>query len=766
MYLSLLLFIIPISVAVAVLWLLCKDAVVVNGLARRHNDSIVCLDRDSQELVLRNTTQNSNGNGLELTDCPYCHRPIREDHAASSTQDTRRGNPGAQAEFVNPNYFRMLQSSLPSSGGGSVEAGSSSSRRRRRLYQQPALPGLPTGSSDLGSSSSSSLSSHAGTEESRARRDSSQGISSGAFTQGYFKKFFVEESVLGRGGKGVVLLVKHVLDGVSLGYYACKRVPVGDDHEWLEKVLGEVQLLQHLSHQNLVSYRHVWLEDATVNTFGPSVPCAFILQQYCNAGDLHNYICGSVQTSTTAQQLKDRLRRKSRGRADPGPAGPRMLQFDEIYSFFKDITSGLRYLHANGYIHRDLKPNNCLLSQDSDGIRVLVSDFGEVQSQNAMRRSTGTTGTISYCAPEVLRREYPDGPFANFTFKSDIFSLGMILYFLCFAELPYINADIINEELEDLDRLRDEINHWTGFDTRRRLRPDLPEKLYVFLERLLSVDPSRRPSADEVLHGIQAGANANAGDSFRYRRASPTSPSTAATGAGESGLRIQPVDNQDQTELSLSPRKSLSSRRGSTATVTATTTTSAIDAQTTATTADRNLIVRPRFNGNDSTTTPTQSPTRAIHTHDQHQHQHDSVESPPRTPSSSPGSHAQQRRHLLPPPPPPLPGRFPFLYDLLHVFGLSYYSRWRLSLPFIQLSLFLVKAVFAFHPCIPLAVNPWAFYPLLILAVVTLRTRSLLVQVLTTLVHLLVVFVCFRLGGLCVDGHSRHTRESEYILGL
>lgn len=40
-------------------------------------------------------------------------------------------------------------------------------------------------------------------------------------------RFFVEETELGRGGKGVVLLVKHVLDGVSLGLFACKRVPVG-----------------------------------------------------------------------------------------------------------------------------------------------------------------------------------------------------------------------------------------------------------------------------------------------------------------------------------------------------------------------------------------------------------------------------------------------------------------------------------------------------------------------------------------------------------
>jgi hypothetical protein len=61
------------------------------------------------------------------------------------------------------------------------------------------------------------------------------GIKKEAFSPNYFKRFFIEEKELGRGGKGVVLLVRHELDGVSLGQFACKRVPVGDDHAWLEK---------------------------------------------------------------------------------------------------------------------------------------------------------------------------------------------------------------------------------------------------------------------------------------------------------------------------------------------------------------------------------------------------------------------------------------------------------------------------------------------------------------------------------------------------
>ncbi|KGO76431.1 hypothetical protein PITC_073130 [Penicillium italicum] len=665
----------------------------------RHNDSVVVFDRDSQQLVLRNTSDEDIDN-MELANCPFCHRSMRD-----NSRERHCGDNEPEGEFINPNYFRMLNNSLPSSATSSTPPSPS-----HRLVQ----PALPRGSTN-----------NRPVQPASSPQPSTQGISSAAFSPDYFKRFFVEERVLGKGGKGVVLLVKHVLDSVSLGYYACKRVPVGDDHEWLEKVLGEVQLLQHLSHQNLVSYRHVWLENAKISTFGPSVPCAFILQQYCNAGDLHDYICGSVQTSTTAQQLKDRLRRKSKGEPEPQTklGGARTLQLDEIYSFFRDITSGLRYLHANGYIHRDLKPHNCLLHETSDGIRVLVSDFGEVQSQNAMRKSTGATGTLSYCAPEVLRQEYPDGPFGNFTFKSDIFSLGMILYFLCFAALPYANADLINEEKEDLDQLRAEITSWAGFDHARAIRSDLPEKLYKFLERLLSVDPGRRPSADDVLNGIQVGANSN--ENFRFRKASSGSSDVP-------GARIRPLDNQQPSvERALSPTKTL--RRNPTpfrrdsipdsshfrSNTTPVSDTNPEDGPFV--NSDQEMIIRRRF----STSSPSSPP----------QPPHES--SSPLDPQSQPQPIPQH--HLLPPP----PSRFPIL---------NFLAPWNQfpSSSVLQITLFLVKITSLLHPCSPLAVNPWILYPLLLSAAFTLRVRSIQTQILAVLLHLLVVGLGFRLGALCI----------------
>lgn len=117
---------------------------------------------------------------------------------------------------------------------------------------------------------------------------------------------------------------------------------------------------------------------------------------------------GSAKLPTN-ESLKERLRRKSRGQAEPVDTSshPRKLPFEQILSFFRDIAQGLHHLHSNGFIHRDLKPQNCLLHASGipgDELKVLVSDFGEVQMENQARKSTGTTGTISYCAPEVLKR--------------------------------------------------------------------------------------------------------------------------------------------------------------------------------------------------------------------------------------------------------------------------------------------------------------------------------------------------------------------------
>lgn len=191
---------------------------------RRHHNAIVVRDASSQRLEIR---------GLYRTECPTCHQPWR----SSSPDRSFDGSPQHDS-YVDPDYFRMLRA-----GRADVRPPSSPIRRLVEpvpIHEDNASDGTVREAEFVSSTPEVQ-------EGSRIRRE--------AFSPNYFSTFFTEERELGRGGKGVVLLVRHEIDGCHLGYFACKRVPVGDDHAWLEKVLVEVELLAKLSHPNLVSYR-------------------------------------------------------------------------------------------------------------------------------------------------------------------------------------------------------------------------------------------------------------------------------------------------------------------------------------------------------------------------------------------------------------------------------------------------------------------------------------------------------------------------------
>ncbi|XMA12017.1 hypothetical protein WAI453_004808 [Rhynchosporium graminicola] len=652
----------------------------------RHNDAIVIRDPVSRQLIIRGATPSPSFS----SDCPTCHRPFR------SSSPERNTSPHRSSPFISPEYFRMLQSAH-----NGTEEHEPPSSPIRRLVQ----PAFPSASNSTGGSVSD-----VEFVTSTPAPQTGHSIKKEAFSPNYFQQFFTEEKELGRGGKGVVLLVRHELDGVSLGQFACKRVPVGDDHAWLEKVLIEVQLLQGLSHPNLVSYRHVWLEDVRLHRFGPSVPCAFILQQYCNSGDLLHYIIGPApEVRSVKEQLKEQMRRRSRGHSERPDLrySQRKLSFEEIYSFFKDITSGLAHLHASNYIHRDLKPSNCLLHKDGNDFKCLISDFGEVQAENVARKSTGSTGTISYCAPEVLKKDEL-GRYGNFTTKSDIFSLGMILYFMCFGRLPYKSADSIQEEFEDIDSLRAEISGWSGFVDERRERPELPNQLYEFLKRLLALDPNERPSASDLLTAIRTEKGLEA-------------PSRTRNGSN-AGLGGRIIQSFDSPMPPGTPVNEPSKRVRSGAYI--------------------EDAIEPSF--------PQPTPSSQL-----------VLESKSRSPSRTPSPHRNDPPSLIPRTPLLMPPPSTLLSRLTHKVSIyrHYAGTWaRLNRQplhlFLRLAIFTVKVASVTRPCAPLITKDIVMWPLVTLAAIELAIGTSLawsVVVMSLVAHFVVLAVTVRFGGgLCI----------------
>ncbi len=96
-----------------------------------------------------------------------------------------------------------------------------------------------------------------------------------------------------------------------------------------------------------------------------------------------------------------------------------------------DIAEALEYAHASGIIHRDIKPANILI--DHHG-RALVADFGIARSTIKTGETTPSIGTLRYMSPEQLESKEVDA-------RSDIYSLGIVLYELLTGKLPYSSTD-------------------------------------------------------------------------------------------------------------------------------------------------------------------------------------------------------------------------------------------------------------------------------------------------------------------------------------
>ena len=108
--------------------------------------------------------------------------------------------------------------------------------------------------------------------------------------------------------------------------------------------------------------------------------------------------------------------------------------------FFRQISSGLEYAHANNVIHRDLKPRNILILSDDDGVPYpVISDFGigkDLDSESTRITSSGTPlGTAVWAAPEQL----DDANSADE--RSDIHALGRILFFAVTGSIPALSMD-------------------------------------------------------------------------------------------------------------------------------------------------------------------------------------------------------------------------------------------------------------------------------------------------------------------------------------
>lgn len=157
------------------------------------------------------------------------------------------------------------------------------------------------------------------------------------------------------------------------------------------------------------------------------------------------------------------------------------LESIEAVRIAKEIASALESAHRNNLVHCDIKPHNILVMPDG---HIKVTDFGIARAVSAstMTYSGSVMGSVHYFSPEQAKGTV-------ITTKSDVYSLGVVLYEMLTGQLPFNGETSVSIALKHLQEEPVPI---------RQLKPSIPPVLEAIVQKAMSKDPADRPSSTEL----------------------------------------------------------------------------------------------------------------------------------------------------------------------------------------------------------------------------------------------------------------------------
>jgi len=251
--------------------------------------------------------------------------------------------------------------------------------------------------------------------------------------------YIIEQEVLGTGHNGSVLRATDRRTGAK---YAVKGFHLlGVPRAKLKQLEAEAEIFLTMDHPHIARLASVYESDEML----------YLVMECMEGGELFDRVA--------------KLRRFTE--ADAANALYQMLL-------------ALNYIHSHAVVHRDLKLENWLYeAQDSDILKLIDFGFSRVWSPNT--KMATSCGTLAYVAPEVLKKSY--------TSQCDLWSLGVIAFVLLLGHMPFHGTEevqICNIKMGSFHRRR---NVWLKLSLQAR----------DFLEKLLTVDPTKRLNAEEAL---------------------------------------------------------------------------------------------------------------------------------------------------------------------------------------------------------------------------------------------------------------------------
>lgn len=243
---------------------------------------------------------------------------------------------------------------------------------------------------------------------------------------------------IGQGGMGVVYRARYVKNDREV---AVKLLPpeIAADKKIAIRFERELEVLKKLKHPNIV---------------------------YCFGGkcegDQHFYAMELVEGGSLERLLKKRGR----------------LPWEQVVEYSLQLCSALHFAHDHGFIHRDVKPGNLLLTNTG---KLKLSDFGLARARTEARLTEHgkTMGTFHYMAPEQIRGKPPLSP------QTDLYAMGCVMYEMLAGRPPFRGhapAEILQKHLEKPP------------PPVSANAMDCPVKLEILIQGLLQKDPNKRPA--------------------------------------------------------------------------------------------------------------------------------------------------------------------------------------------------------------------------------------------------------------------------------
>ncbi|MGB8294792.1 MAG: protein kinase [Polyangia bacterium] len=248
---------------------------------------------------------------------------------------------------------------------------------------------------------------------------------------------------LGRGGMGIVYRARHIGSERAI---ALKTVSVPAPR-WLDNIRREVQALTRIRHPGVVRivdhgvhqgrpwYAMDLIEGESLRRFG---------QRIWSPWRPMSPPVSSTEGVSATEDLRGRWRDTPEDSNEPSPPGPIRTdgivppaagELGQLLAIMRRFCATLAYLHGEGFVNGDLKPENVLLVGDQP----VIIDFGLTAhhpggcGREALEAQSGMSGTLPYMSPEQIRGEFLDA-------RSDLYSVGCILYELVTGVQPFTGS--------------------------------------------------------------------------------------------------------------------------------------------------------------------------------------------------------------------------------------------------------------------------------------------------------------------------------------